>query len=224
MGISYIPYFVGVCKILWCYMISTWCHKTKAFFNLVGSCSCSSFHQAIDTRDALAKSIYASLFDWIVDQINISLGAGKRRTGRSISILDIYGFESFTKNSFEQFCINYANERLQQHFNRHLFKLEQEEYIEDGIDWKKVDFEDNQDCLNLFEKKPLGLLSLLDEESTFPNATDLTFATKLKQHLDSNPCFIFEYDQLIKNLVFFSRNDCLDIGRASCRERVLAIV
>ncbi|XP_078162314.1 myosin-1-like [Carex rostrata] len=148
-----------------------------------------TLEQAIDTRDALAKSIYASLFDWIVEQINISLGAGKRRTGRSISILDIYGFESFTKNSFEQFCINYANERLQQHFNRHLFKLEQEEYIEDGIDWKKVDFEDNQDCLNLFEKKPLGLLSLLDEESTFPNATDLTFATKLKQHLGSNPCF-----------------------------------
>ncbi|XP_006841789.2 myosin-1 [Amborella trichopoda] len=145
--------------------------------------------QAIDTRDALAKSIYASLFDWLVEQINKSLEVGKRRTGRSISILDIYGFESFHKNSFEQFCINYANERLQQHFNRHLFKLEQEEYTQDGIDWTKVDFEDNQECLNLFEKKPLGLLSLLDEESTFPNGTDLTFANKLRQHLNSNPCF-----------------------------------
>ncbi|XP_021896862.1 myosin-1 isoform X2 [Carica papaya] len=145
--------------------------------------------QAIDTRDALAKSIYACLFDWLVEQINKSLAVGKRRTGRSISILDIYGFESFDRNSFEQFCINYANERLQQHFNRHLFKLEQEEYIQDGIDWNKVDFEDNQDCLNLFEKKPLGLLSLLDEESTFPNGTDLTFANKLKQHLNSNSCF-----------------------------------
>ncbi|XP_039137521.1 myosin-1-like isoform X1 [Dioscorea cayenensis subsp. rotundata] len=145
--------------------------------------------QAIDTRDALAKSIYASLFEWLVDQINKSLEVGKRRTGRSISILDIYGFESFNKNSFEQFCINYANERLQQHFNRHLFKLEQEEYIQDGIDWAKVEFEDNQDCLNLFEKKPLGLLSLLDEESTFPNGTDLTFANKLKQHLNANTCF-----------------------------------
>nr|GMD46200.1 Myosin-1 [Ipomoea batatas] len=82
--------------------------------------------QAIDTRDALAKSIYACLFDWLVEQINKSLAVGKRRTGRSISILDIYGFESFERNSFEQFCINYANERLQQHFNRHLFKLEQE--------------------------------------------------------------------------------------------------
>lgn len=145
--------------------------------------------QATDTRDALAKSVYSSLFEWLVEQINKSLSVGKRRTGRSISILDIYGFESFDKNSFEQFCINYANERLQQHFNRHLFKLEQEEYVEDGIDWAKVEFEDNQDCLNLFEKKPLGLLSLLDEESTFPNATDLTFANKLKQHLNSNSCF-----------------------------------
>ncbi|KAL9229958.1 hypothetical protein vseg_005366 [Gypsophila vaccaria] len=145
--------------------------------------------QAIDTRDALAKSVYSCLFDWLVEKINKSLGVGKRRTGRSISILDIYGFESFDKNSFEQFCINYANERLQQHFNRHLFKLEQEEYIQDGIDWTKVDFEDNQACLNLFEKKPLGLLSLLDEESTFPNGTDLSFANKLKQHLKSNRCF-----------------------------------
>ncbi|XP_068639231.1 myosin-1-like isoform X1 [Aristolochia californica] len=145
--------------------------------------------QAVDTRDALAKSIYASLFEWLVEQINKSLGVGKKCTGRHISILDIYGFESFEKNSFEQFCINYANERLQQHFNRHLFKLEQEEYIQDGIDWTKVDFEDNQHCLNLFEKKPLGLLSLLDEESTFPNGTDLTFANKLKQHLNSNSCF-----------------------------------
>nr|GMD16585.1 myosin-1-like isoform X3 [Ipomoea batatas] len=82
--------------------------------------------QAIETRDALAKSIYSCLFDWLVEQINKSLAVGKRRTGRSISILDIYGFESFERNSFEQFCINYANERLQQHFNRHLFKLEQE--------------------------------------------------------------------------------------------------
>ncbi|GJS71703.1 myosin-1 isoform X1 [Tanacetum coccineum] len=145
--------------------------------------------QAIDTRDALAKSIYSCLFDWLVEQINKSLAVGKRRTGRSISILDIYGFESFDVNSFEQFCINYANERLQQHFNRHLFKLEQEEYIQDGIDWAKVEFEDNQDCLNLFEKKPLGLMTLLDEESTFPNGTDITFAAKLKQHLKSNSCF-----------------------------------
>ncbi|XP_038685898.1 myosin-2 [Tripterygium wilfordii] len=148
-----------------------------------------TLQQAIDVRDALAKFIYASLFDWLVGQINMSLEVGKQRSGRSISILDIYGFESFKKNSFEQFCINYANERLQQHFNRHLFKLEQEEYELNGVDWTKVDFEDNQECLNLIEKKPIGLLSLLDEESNFPKATDLTFANKLKQHLSTNPCF-----------------------------------
>ncbi|XP_010268832.1 PREDICTED: myosin-2 [Nelumbo nucifera] len=148
-----------------------------------------TLRQSIDARDALAKFIYESLFDWLVEQINKSLEVGKCRTGRSINILDIYGFESFEENSFEQFCINYANERLQQHFNRHLFKLEQEEYTQDGIDWTKVDFEDNKECLNLFEKKPLGLLSLLDEESTFPKASDLTFADKLNQHLNANPCF-----------------------------------
>ncbi|KAK4363859.1 hypothetical protein RND71_015217 [Anisodus tanguticus] len=145
--------------------------------------------QAIDTRDALAKFIYANLFDWIVDKINKSLPMGKEKTGRTISILNIYGHESFEKNSFEQFCINYANERLQQHFNRHLFKIEQEEYELDGIDWTKVDFQDNQECLDLFEKKPVGLISLLDEESNFHKATDLTFADKLKQHLKANPCY-----------------------------------
>ncbi|WOL04874.1 myosin-1-like [Canna indica] len=148
-----------------------------------------TLQQAIDARDALAKSMYSSLFDWLVEQINKSLEVGKCCTGKSISILDIFGFESFHKNGFEQFCINYANERLQQHFNRHLFKLEQEEYAQEGIDWAKVEFLDNTDCLNLFEKRPLGLISLLDEESTFPKATDLTFVHKLQQHLTGNHCF-----------------------------------
>ncbi|KAI4366093.1 hypothetical protein MLD38_022015 [Melastoma candidum] len=148
-----------------------------------------TLQQAFDVRDALAKFLYASLFDWVVEQINISLEVGKESAGRSINILDICGFESFQRNSFEQFCINYANERLQQHFHRHLFKLEQEEYEIDGIDWTKVDFEDNQDCLNLIEKRPLGILSLLEEESKFPKASDLTFSNKVKQHLNNNPCF-----------------------------------
>ncbi|TYH92298.1 hypothetical protein ES332_A13G172700v1 [Gossypium tomentosum] len=145
--------------------------------------------QAIDTRDALAKFIYASLFDWLVEQINNLLEVGKQHTGWSISILDIYGFESFKKNSFEQFCINYANERLQQHFNRHVFKLEQEEYELDGIDGVKVDFADNQECLDLFEKKPIGLLSLLDEDLHSPDANDATLANKLKQNLNGMACF-----------------------------------
>ncbi|XP_024004491.1 myosin-4 [Eutrema salsugineum] len=148
-----------------------------------------TLRQATDMRDSLAKTIYASLFDWLVEQINTSLEVGRLRTGRSISILDIYGFESFKTNSFEQFCINYANERLQQHFNRHLFQLEQEEYEGDGIDWTKLGFKDNQECLDLIEKKPICLVPLLDEESNFPKSTDTTFANKLKQHLKANSCF-----------------------------------
>ncbi|TYH35232.1 hypothetical protein ES332_D13G179700v1 [Gossypium tomentosum] len=148
-----------------------------------------TMQQAIDARDALAKFIYASLFDWLVEQINNLLEVGKQHTGWSISILDIYGFESIKKNSFEQFCINYANERLQQHFNRHIFKLEQEEYELDGIDGVKVDFADNQECLDLFEKKPIGLLSLLDEDLHSPDANDATLANKLKQNLNGMACF-----------------------------------
>ncbi|KAI9070663.1 hypothetical protein K1719_047376 [Acacia pycnantha] len=145
--------------------------------------------QVSETRDALAQFMFASVFEWLIEKINKSLGAGKRHTGRSINIIDICGFESFKKNGFEQFCVNYANERLQQHFNRHIFKLEQENYEMDGVHWTKVYFEDNQECLDLFEKKPSGMLSLLDEESNLPKATDLTFANKLKQHLNANPCF-----------------------------------
>ncbi|XP_047951601.1 myosin-2-like isoform X2 [Salvia hispanica] len=148
-----------------------------------------TLEQAIDTRDALAMFIYVSLFDWLVEQMNLSLSTGKDNMGRSISILDMYGFESLKKNSFEQFCINYADERLQHHFNQHLFKLEQEEYELDGIDWKRVDFEDNQDCVDLFEKTPIGFISILDELSNLPKATDLTFAAKLKHHFSTNRWF-----------------------------------
>lgn len=145
----------------------------------------STLQQAIDTRDALAKFVYTSLFSWLVEAINRSLEGNKEHTTRSISILDMYGFESVQKNSLEQMLINYADERLHQHFVRHLFKLEQEEYESEGIDWKKVEFVDNQGCLNLFEKKTAGLISILDEVSNTSEATNLTFANKIKQHLSS---------------------------------------
>ncbi|KAK1418061.1 hypothetical protein QVD17_27199 [Tagetes erecta] len=145
--------------------------------------------QAIGTRDALAKFVYTSLFSWLVKTINTSLGGYKELSGRSISILDTYGFESYQKNSFEQLLINYADERLHQHFIRHLFKLEQEEYESEGIDWKKIEFVDNQGCLDLFEKKTVGLLSTLDEVSNDSEATSLTFVNKLKQRLSSTLTF-----------------------------------
>lgn len=113
-------------------------------------------------RDALAKHIYAKLFQYIVNVINKSLISGKKQNC-FIGVLDIYGFETFETNSFEQFCINYANEKLQQQFNQHVFKLEQEEYLKEGIVWTMIDFYDNQPCIDLIESK-LGILDLLDEE------------------------------------------------------------
>ncbi|KAK3325629.1 P-loop containing nucleoside triphosphate hydrolase protein [Apodospora peruviana] len=136
--------------------------------------------QAIVVRDSVAKFIYSSLFDWLVEIINYSLATEEvlNRVSSFIGVLDIYGFEHFAKNSFEQFCINYANEKLQQEFNQHVFKLEQEEYLREKIDWTFIDFADNQPCIDLIEGK-LGILSLLDEESRLPMGSDEQFVTKL---------------------------------------------
>ena len=136
--------------------------------------------QAIVVRDSVAKFIYSCLFDWLVDSINRSLATEEviSRVKSFIGVLDIYGFEHFAKNSFEQFCINYANEKLQQEFNQHVFKLEQEEYVREQIDWTFIDFSDNQPCIDLIEGK-LGVLSLLDEESRLPMGSDEQFVTKL---------------------------------------------
>jgi myosin-5 len=109
--------------------------------------------QAIVVRDSVAKFVYSSLFDWLVDSINHALATDEvlARVKTFIGVLDIYGFEHFAKNSFEQFCINYANEKLQQEFNAHVFKLEQEEYLREQIDWTFIDFSDNQPCIDLIE-------------------------------------------------------------------------
>nr|XP_009777684.1 PREDICTED: myosin-7-like isoform X3 [Nicotiana sylvestris] len=132
------------------------------------------------SRDALAKIVYSRLFDWIVNKINNSIGQDPDSTF-SIGVLDIYGFESFKTNSFEQFCINLTNEKLQQHFNQHVFKMEQEEYTKEEIDWSYIEFIDNQDILDLIEKKPGGIIALLDEACMFPRSTYETFAEKLYQ-------------------------------------------
>ncbi|KAJ4379409.1 Myosin type-2 heavy chain 1 [Didymella sp. IMI 355093] len=136
--------------------------------------------QAIVVRDSVAKFIYSSLFDWLVERTNESLATEEvlSQAHSFIGVLDIYGFEHFAKNSFEQFCINYANEKLQQEFNAHVFKLEQEEYMREQIEWKFIDFADNQPCIDLIEGK-LGILSLLDEESRLPMGSDEQFVTKL---------------------------------------------
>ncbi|XP_036399627.1 unconventional myosin-Vc isoform X2 [Megalops cyprinoides] len=143
---------------------------------------------AINARDALAKQIYAHLFDYVIYNINAALQVpGKPHT--FIGVLDIYGFETFEVNSFEQFCINYANEKLQQQFNLHVFKLEQEEYMKEDIPWTLIDFYDNQPVIDLIEAK-MGILDLLDEECLFPQGTDQNWLQKLyNNYLDKNTLF-----------------------------------
>ncbi|KAJ8394306.1 hypothetical protein AAFF_G00047130 [Aldrovandia affinis] len=146
-----------------------------------------STYQAANARDALAKHIYAHLFDWIVGHVNKALHTSSKQHS-FIGVLDIYGFETFELNSFEQFCINYANEKLQQQFNSHVFKLEQEEYMKEQIPWTLIDFYDNQPCIDLIEAK-LGILDLLDEECKVPKGTDNNWAQKLYSHHSNSQHF-----------------------------------
>ncbi|THG21657.1 hypothetical protein TEA_000286 [Camellia sinensis var. sinensis] len=141
------------------------------------------------SRDGFAKTIYSRLFDWLVDKINVSIGQDPNSKSL-IGVLDIYGFESFKHNSFEQFCINFTNEKLQQHFNQHVFKMEQEEYTKEAIDWSYIEFVDNQDVLDLIEKKPGGIVALLDEACMFPKSTHETFSNKLYQTFKSHKRFV----------------------------------
>ncbi|PFH50480.1 hypothetical protein AMATHDRAFT_75565 [Amanita thiersii Skay4041] len=148
--------------------------------------------QSVVVRDSVAKFVYACMFEWLVSVVNESLagenGDAAERAEMFIGVLDIYGFEHFQKNSFEQFSINYANEKLQQEFNSHVFKLEQEEYVKEEINWTFIDFFDNQPCIDAIEGK-LGVLALLDEESRLPSGNDGSLLQKLNNQLLSRPEF-----------------------------------
>ena len=137
--------------------------------------------QALDARDAISKALYSCLFTWLVTRLN-KIISGKSQSRKSvkhiISILDIFGFEDFQENSFEQLCINYANENLQYFFNKNVFKLEQAEYAKEKIEWNPITFSDNQPIIHMLSKKPVGIFHLLDDESNFPKATDLSFLEK----------------------------------------------
>ena len=132
---------------------------------------------ADDNRDSLAKTLYSRTFDWLVDCVNRSIGQDAAAASL-IGVLDIYGFEQFQQNDFEQLCINLANEKLQQHFNQHVFKMEQAEYQKEEIEWSYIEFVDNQDVLDVLEGK-MGVLDLLDETCRFPKAGYEDFAQKL---------------------------------------------
>ncbi|GAA54322.1 myosin VII [Clonorchis sinensis] len=149
-----------------------------------------SVSSAVTVRDALVKAIYCQLFVWIVGKINSAIYKPPSRASASIGILDIFGFEKFNKNSFEQLCINFANENLQQFFVRHIFKLEQEEYIAEGIEWTHIDFVDNQSTLNLIGAKPMNLLALIDEECQFPQGSDRSLLHKMNELQANHPQYV----------------------------------
>jgi len=138
---------------------------------------------AASSVSGIGRSIYERVFKFIVEKCNETLIDPTMKKVQYIGCLDIAGFEIFDYNGFEQICINFCNEKLQQFFNQHMFVLEQEEYVREGIEWKNVDFGmDLQKCIDMFEK-PMGLLAILEEESLFPKATDQSFAAKLHENL-----------------------------------------
>ncbi|XP_072118705.1 myosin VIIAa isoform X1 [Mobula birostris] len=153
-----------------------------------------NMEQALDVRDAFVKGIYGRLFVWIVEKINAAIYKPPSREPKvmrqSIGLLDIFGFENFHSNSFEQLCINFANENLQQFFVRHVFKLEQQEYNLENINWQHIEFTDNQDALDMIALKPMNIISLIDEESKFPKGTDSTMLNKLNSQHKLNSFYI----------------------------------
>ncbi|XP_077392847.1 unconventional myosin-X isoform X2 [Festucalex cinctus] len=150
-------------------------------------CSPLTVEQAADSRDSVAMALYSQCFSWIIMKINQKI-KGKDNF-KCIGILDIFGFENFEVNRFEQFNINYANEKLQEYFNKHIFSLEQLEYNREGIQWEAIDWMDNAECLDLIEKK-LGMLALINEESRFPKGTDYTLLEKLHSRHAANPYYV----------------------------------
>ncbi|XP_011485402.1 unconventional myosin-IXb isoform X2 [Oryzias latipes] len=154
--------------------------------------------EAIAARDSMAKSLYSALFDWIVFHINHAM-LNKRDMEESVSclsvgVLDMFGFENLRRNGFEQLCINYANEVLQHYIKLQIFKLQQEDYVAEGLVWKNIPFPDNSGCVQLFNHKPAGLFSVLDEESSFPEATNQTLLKKLKELQHSSSFFVSSSD------------------------------
>ncbi|KAM7400316.1 hypothetical protein PAMA_004827 [Pampus argenteus] len=153
-----------------------------------------TLQEATSMRDSMAKSLYSALFDWIILHINHAL-LNRRDMEESVSclsigILDMFGFENLQTNSFEQLCINYTNEKLQNYINRHIFKLEQEDYLAEGIAWQNINYADNTGRIQLISEKHTGLFDLLNEESNLPQATDETLLYKFMQQHQDNPFFV----------------------------------
>lgn len=185
--------------------------------------------QAEDTRDALAKAFYENMFNWLVNEINNRTKVEKSLN--FIGILDIFGFEDFKTNSFEQFCINYANERLQYFFNQHIFKQEQDEYEKEGVNWSKIAFVDNQSTIDLLVKKPIGLFRLLDEESNLPRSSDKSFLIKVTENHSTHKAFVKNPNKDgyfgIKHyagIVYYETDSFLEKNRNNLKEDLLEMI
>ncbi|XP_037537916.1 unconventional myosin-VIIa [Nematolebias whitei] len=195
-----------------------------------------SSDQATDCRDAVVKAIYNKLFVWIVGNINSTiykkLSSKPRSSYLSIGLLDIFGFENFRTNSFEQLCINFANEKLQQFFVAHIFKLEQEEYLKEGVVWDNIRFSDNQNILNLLAMKPCNLLALIDEETQFPKGSDATLLNKMNKEHRGNKIYVnskSEHDTRFgvhhfAGLVFYDTNRFLEKNRDAVSSDIIKMV
>merc|ERR1711988_5868 len=158
--------------------------------------------QATHAVGGIARGIFDRLFKWLIEKCNNTLIDATLKKANFCAVLDIAGFEIFEYNGFEQISINFVNEKLQQFFNHHMFVVEQEEYVKEGIDWEMVDFGmDLAACIIMFEK-PMGIWAILEEESLFPKATDKSFEDKLKASLGKLPCFAKAKSATDKNAHF----------------------
>uniref|UniRef100_A0A8C0ZHV0 Myosin VIIB n=1 Tax=Cyanistes caeruleus TaxID=156563 RepID=A0A8C0ZHV0_CYACU len=192
--------------------------------------------QAANGRDAFVKGIYGRIFLWIVNKINSAIfnPASEKPKDRhqSIGLLDIFGFENFSNNSFEQLCINIANEHLQQFFVHHVFKLEQEEYLAEHIAWNNIDFNDNHQALEVIALKPMNIISLIDEESRFPKGTDATMLIKINSLHGKSKVYIppknvhdtkFGINHFA-GVVFYESKDFLEKNRDTLSANVMQVV
>ncbi|XP_075273720.1 unconventional myosin-VIIb [Opisthocomus hoazin] len=192
--------------------------------------------QAADGRDAFVKGIYGRIFLWIVNKINSVIfnptSQKSRDRRQSIGLLDIFGFENFSNNSFEQLCINIANEHLQQFFVHHVFKQEQEEYLAEHITWNNIDFTDNRQTLEVIALKPMNIISLIDEESKFPKGTEATMLIKINSLHGKSKVYIppksvhdtkFGINHFA-GVVFYESKDFLEKNRDTLSANVMQMV
>merc|ERR1719477_502023 len=149
-----------------------------------------NIEQATGATGGIARAIFDRVFKWLIEKCNDTLIDATLKKANFCAVLDIAGFEIFEYNGFEQISINFVNENLQQFFNHHMFVVEQEEYVKEGIDWVMVDFGMDLAAAIIMFEKPMGIWAILEEESLFPKATDKSFEEKLKASLGKLPVFL----------------------------------